>query len=145
MIAEPEKVIEQWFVEPIRRVIVHLEAAKDPESIIKKCRSANKEIGFAINPDTPWTAFEPWFGQADLFLPLGVSPGASGQKPDWDLILGKTAYIRAACPSCIIEADGGVNADTASSAQDAGANILVAGSAIFAAPDIGEAVSNLKK
>ena len=145
MIAEPEKVIEQWFVEPIRRVIVHLEAAKDPESIIKKCRSAGREIGLAINPETSWEVLKPWFGKADLFLPLGVPPGASGQKPDWDIILGKIAAIRQACPSCIIEADGGVNADTASRAQDAGANILVAGSAIFAAPDIGEAVSNLKK
>lgn len=144
MIEEPEKVIDQWIVEPIRRVIVHLEAAKDPELIIKKCRDAGREIGFAVNPETSWELLKPWFSKVDVVLPLGVSPGASGQRSDWDVILGKIAHIRAACPSCIIEADGGVSADTASRARDAGADILVAGSAIFDAPDISSALHRLR-
>lgn len=146
MIAEPEKTIEQWLVGPVRRVIVHLEALSAIEclTIIQKCREAGKEIGLAINPETPWTAFEPWFGKVDLFLPLGVPPGASGQKPDWDTILGKIAHIRQACLSCIIEADGGVDAETASRARGAGANLLVAGSAIFGAADIAEAIQELQ-
>ena len=78
MIAHPDSVIGQWLVEPIRRVIVHLEVAKDPGAMVRVCHEAGKEIGFAINPETPWTAFQPWFGTADLFLPLGVPPGASG-------------------------------------------------------------------
>ena len=145
MIERPEEAIDQWLVEPIRRVIVHLEAAKDPELIFQKCREAGREMGLAINPETPWTAFEPWFGKADLFLPLGVPPGASGQKPDWDLILGKIARIRQACPGCIIEADGGIDKETASRARDAGANLLVAGSAIFGAGDIGRAIADLSQ
>jgi len=145
MIAEPDKVIERWLVEPIKRVIVHLEAAKNPELIIKKCRDAGKEIGFAINPETLWETLKSWFGKIDLVLPLGVTPGASGQKPDWDLILGKIAAIRAACPSCIIEADGGVNRDTASRGRDAGADLLVVGSAIFDASDIKAAIAGLKE
>lgn len=144
MIAEPERMIDQWLVEPIRRVIVHLEAVKDPALIIKKCRDAGREIGFAINPETSWEVFKPWFGKVDLVLPLGVSPGASGQQTDWELILGKIVSIRVACPSCIIEADGGVNLSTASRARDAGADLLVAGSAIFDAPDIAQAITNLK-
>ena len=143
MIERPEDVIDQWLVEPIKRVIVHLEAAKNPELIIKKCCEAGKEIGLAINPNTPWTAFEPWFRKVDLFLPLSVPPGASGQKPDWNLILGKMAAIRQACPLCIIEADGGINIDTASRARDAGASILVVGSAIFDVPDTAAVIQKL--
>ncbi len=147
MVAKPHAVIEQWFISPVRRVIVHLEAMSDIEcrTVTQKCHDAGREIGLAINPETPWIVFEPWFGKADLFLPLGVPPGASGQKPDWDLIAGKIAAIREACPSCIIEADGGVNQETAACAADAGANILVAGSAIFDAPDTAKAIEELKK
>ena len=145
MIAEPDKVIDQWLIEPIKRVIAHVEALADPESLIKKCHDAGREIGFAINPETSWEALLPWFGKVDLVLPLGVTPGASGQKPDWDLILGKIAAIRAACPSCIIEADGGVNRDTASRGRDAGADLLVVGSAIFDASDIKAAIAGLKE
>ncbi|MBI2053672.1 MAG: hypothetical protein HYT41_02920 [Candidatus Sungbacteria bacterium] len=144
MIAEPDKMIAQWLVPPVRRVIVHLEATKNPEALIHQCREAGIEIGLAVNPDTPWTLFEPWFGRADLFLPLGVAPGASGQKPDWDVILGKIAAIRQACPSCIIEADGGVNRETAQDVGAAGANILVAGSAIFEASDIAQSINALR-
>ena len=145
MIERPEAVIDRWLVEPITRVIVHLEAAADPAVIIKKCRDAGREVGLAVNPDTSWTIFEPWFGKADLFLPLGVPPGASGQKPDWDMILEKIAVIRQACPSCIIEADGGVDTENAHSALAAGASILVAGAAIFDAPDIAAALKELQE
>jgi len=145
MIEGPEEILGQWLVEPIRRVIAHLEACLDPQRVIQRCHEVGKEIGFAINPETPWTAFEPWFGKADIFLPLGVPPGASGQKPDWDLILGKIAAIREACPSCIIEADGGINKETASRARDAGANFLVAGSAIFDASNVAAAIQRLQE
>ena len=144
MIADPDGVITQWFVPQVRRIIVHMEAITSPEVIIRQCYEAGKEIGLAINPDTPWTAFEAWFGRVDLFLPLGVPPGASGQKSDWDLILGKIASIRNVCPSCIIEADGGINQKTAAVAVAAGADILVAGSAIFDAPDIATAIHDLQ-
>ena len=145
MVERPEDVIDRWLVAPIDRIIVHLEAMLDTEclTMIRKCHEAAREIGFAINPETSWTAFEPWFGKADLFLPLGVPPGASGQKPDWDMILGKISNIRQACPSCIIEADGGINPETAKGAAEAGANILVAGSAIFDSPDIVQAIALL--
>lgn len=146
MIAKPHEVIDQWLVDPIKRVIVHLEAMLSTEclTVIEKCRAVGKEVGLAINPDTPWTAFEPWFGKADLFLPLGVSPGASGQQANWDLILGKIAAIRQACPSCIIEADGGVNRETVAAVAAAGANLLVAGSAIFDTPNITRAITDLR-
>lgn len=145
MIENPEEVLDQWLVEPVRRVIVHLEAAHDPELIIKKCHDAGREIGFAINPETPWEQFAPWFGKADLFLPLGVSPGASGQQADVEKILDKMLCIRNACPSCILEADGAVTLENASRFLEAGANYLVAGSAIFNSGDIQKTLKDFQQ
>ena len=144
MIEKPEESIDQWLVEPIKRVIVHLEAVKNPELIIRKCRDTGREVGFAINPETPWGVLEPWFGSVDLLLPLGVSPGASGQQPDWERILEKIVHIRKACPGCILEADGGVNRETTPAIIEAGANVLVAGSAIFGSEDIEKAVEQFR-
>ena len=143
MVMEPEKVIEQWFVAPVKRVIVHREAMKDPELIIQKCRSADIEIGFAINPETFWGKLQPWFERVDLLQVLAVSPGPSGQKMGEEAI-DKIRHLRSACPECIIEADGGVNEETGRRAAEAGADILIAGNFIFSSPDIKDAISQLQ-
>lgn len=144
MIAEPEKVIDRWLIKPVRRVIVHMEAMQDPGLIIQKCREAGIEIGFAINPETPWKKLKPWFGKADLIQTLNVHPGSSGQKAFWPETLPKIEHIRKSCPGCIIEVDGGVNEKTAKKAVEAGANILVAGHAIFSAQNIKKTIEELK-
>ena len=166
MVAEPENVIEQWLVVPVKRVIVHIEAMKNPELIIKKCREADVEVGFAINPETPWEKLQPWFGpvkspmpkasadalgrltsnevnKVDMVQVLAVKPGPSGQKMNEDTY-AKIGYIRTACPRCIIEVDGGVNSETARKAVEAGANLLVAGHAIFGSKDVKKAIEELK-
>ena len=143
MVEEPEKIIEQWLVEPIRRIIVHLEAVKNPELVIQKCRAAGREIGFAIRPDTSWKKLKPWCGKVDMFLLLRVPPGASGQEMPSEM-LGEIRDLRAACPQCIIEVDGGVNPETVSRAASAGADLLVAGAAIFNNSDIAQAINDLK-
>lgn len=144
MVSEPEKVIEQWLVAPVKRVIVHLEATKDLELIINKCREARVEIGLAINPETFWGRLKPWFGKVDIYQVLAVHPGPSGQGVDWPEILGKIKHIRERCSSCIIEVDGGINPESAKKAVEAGANLLVSGAYIFASPDIKKAVEELK-
>lgn len=142
MIAEPERAVDAWFTESVKRVIVHWEAMRDPELVIQKCRAAGIEIGFAIRPDTPWEKLKPWLEKIDMACILRVQPGASGQSMPSEM-LGEIAAIRAVCPSCIIEIDGGINLETASRAWDAGADILVVGSAIFDAPDIASAIASL--
>ena len=142
MVENPERVIEQWFVEPVRRVIVHLEAAKNPEVVIQKCHEAGREIGFAIRPDTSWEILKPWCGKVDMFVFLRVPPGASGQEMLSER-LEDIKHLRVACPGCMIEVDGGINLETAARARDAGANLLVAGAAIFSQPDIAQAISSL--
>ena len=164
MVSEPEKILDQWLVKPIKRIIVHLEAVSDMDLIIKKCREAGVEIGLAINPETFWGKLEPWFGPVrsktlkasadvqahrtsngiDLFQVLAVHPGPSGQEVNWPEILGKIRHIREHCPRCIIEVDGGIDPHTYKNAVSVGANILVAGAYIFNSGDIKIAVENLK-
>lgn len=143
MVAEPEKLIDQWLVKPVKRVIVHLEAAKDLDLIIKKCRSAGIEVGLAINPETFWGKLEPWFEKVDIVQVLAVHPGPSGQEVDWPQMLGKIRHIRERCKGCIIEVDGGVNPETAKKAVEVGASLLVAGAYIFDSGDIQNAINNL--
>ncbi len=143
MVNEPEKVINQWLIKPIKRVIVHLEAAKDADLIIKKCREAGIEVGFAVNPETSWENLEPWFEKVDIVQTLAVQPGPSGQELHPD-IYEKIVQIRKLCKKCIIEVDGGINPETAKKAAKSGANLLVAGNYIFNSADIKDAIDSLK-
>ena len=144
MVVEPEKAIEQWFVEPVKRIIVQLEAVKDTDFIIQKCREAGIEIGIAINPETFWGKLQPWCGKVDLFQILAVKPGPSGQKID-EGSFDKIAHLHQNCPGSIIEVDGGIKPDTAKKAIKAGAQLLVAGAYIFNHQDIATAIEELKK
>ena len=143
MVSEPEKVLDQWLITPVKRIIIHLEAVKDLDLIIQKCRSAGVEIGLAISPETIWDKFMPWFGKVDIYQTLAVHPGPSGQEVDWLEILGKIRHIRERCPSCTIEVDGGINPDSARLVKEAGSNLLVVGTYIFKAQNIGDAIKEL--
>lgn len=142
MVAEPEKALDQWLIKPITRVIVHLEAAKDLDLIIKKCREAKVEIGLAINPETFWGKLKPWCGRVDLFQILTVKPGPSGQKID-EGSFDKIAHLRQNCLGSKIEIDGGINHETAKKAKEAGADVLIAGAYIFNSQDIKAAIESL--
>lgn len=144
MVEEPEKIIDTWLVEPVRRVIVHVESMKNPEVIIQKCRDMGKEIGFAIKPETPIDALAPWFDKVDMMQVLGVNPGPSGQRIGQE-IFDKIGALRTVCPRCRIELDGGVNRETIGRAVKAGAGMLVAGSAIFSTLDIEQAIGELRQ
>lgn len=142
MIEKPEEAIENWLASPVKRIIVQLEAVNDLDLIVNKCRKAKIEIGLSINPETFWGKLTPWFGKVDLIQILAVHPGLSGQAIQEDA-LEKVKKVRETCPGCKIEFDGGVNLETAEKIIESGADILVAGSAIFSAPDIGLAIRRL--
>lgn len=143
MLEEPEKIIDQWLVKPIARVIVHLEASRDIDGIIEKCRRMGIACGIAIRPDTSVSALIPWLTKADLIQILAVNPGPSGQEMNPE-IFNKIRHVRSACSSCIIEMDGGINPDTAVLAREAGATLMVSAWYIFSQSDIGKAIEELK-
>ncbi|MDP3770224.1 MAG: hypothetical protein U1A25_02750 [Candidatus Sungbacteria bacterium] len=142
MIEEPERIIDTWLIEPIKRVIVHLEASKDIDMIISRCRRAGIEIGLAIRPDTFWDVLVPWLQKVDLIQVLAVNPGPSGQQMTNEIV-DKVRHLRTACKECILEVDGGINPDTAKRVRAAGASILVSAGYIFSHPDKAEAIREL--
>jgi len=119
------------------RCIVHIELG-DPRPLFEQLRGLGLGVGLVLNPETSVDAVLPYLGEIDLLLFMSVHPGWGGQAfiPE---VLDKLSVARraidAAGSSVEIEIDGGINVDTAPAAAAAGADILVAGSAVFHAPD----------
>lgn len=134
MIADIDERIHDWLRPIVRRIIFHREASHNPDSVIRACRFSNIEAGIAIRPDSSADIVLPYLSKVDVVQTLAVVPGRSGQLfvPD---TLQKISALHSACPACPIEVDGGVNTATATGIVQAGASILVAGSAIFSAKD----------
>lgn len=131
MITEPGK-----YLEPFRRagadtLTVHIEAAPDPRSLLEEIRDLGALAGLALNPPTPLSAIEPYLSSCDIVLAMSVMPGFGGQPFD-ESALAKLRSL-AAHPQChaLLEIDGGVGLGTIGRCAQAGANLLVAGTAIF--------------
>lgn len=128
-------------------IIAHYEALKTPDKIhsfINQARSHKLKVGLAINPRTPAARIKPYLKHIDLALVMTVQPGFGGQKLI-PAVLKKVKQIRQWNKAIDIEVDGGINKDTALPAIKAGANVLVAGNAIFKARTIKEGIKALKK
>ena len=143
MLDDIDTKIEQWLLPNVRRNIFHVEATKNADEIIEKCHVSDISAGISIRPDTVVHKLFPFMGKADLFQTLAVHPGISGQEFD-ESTLDKIALLRMRCAECIIEVDGGVSSENSGLIYEKGANIAVAGSAIFDAPDIEKAIDALK-
>jgi ribulose-phosphate 3-epimerase len=119
------------------RCIVHIELG-DPRPLFDDLRARGVGVGLVLNPPTPVDTVMPYLDQVDLLLVMSVNPGWGGQAfiPDvLDKVAAARAEIDARGLACEIEIDGGINVDTAADAAAAGADILVAGSAVFRADD----------
>ena len=143
MLADIETRVDDWLIAPIKRVIFHLETAKDPYLVIEKCRKAGISVGIAIGPNTDWAKLMPFCGKVDVFQILAVQPGLAGQQ-FIEESLNKITYLKQNCPNTVIEVDGGVNKEVAKRVAEAGADIVNAANYIFGAPDIKKAIEELK-
>lgn len=129
-------------------VTVHIEVYPDPTRIAEKAREQGLAFGLAVNPPTPFEAVEPFVELADMILIMSVNPGFGGQTfiPE---VLSKVRAARRMIDdqglATDIEIDGGITADTAIPAREAGADVFVAGSSIFASPDRVQAVKQLRR
>lgn len=144
MIDDIERRIDDWLIPDVKRIIFHLETAKDPDFVLKKIKDAGKEAGLAIGPNGSWTQLAHFKGKVDFFQILAVYPGLAGQE-----LLEETyeniRQLRKFCESCIIEVDGGVNKENAKKLVEAGADILAAASAIFSAKGGGDIKKNIEE
>ena len=150
MIDRPLRYVEQFCSAGADLVNVHVEA--DSEENIKaallKARSLGKKTGVTIKPKTPAGAVAPYLGLVDLVLVMTVEPGFGGQSFMHDQlpkIAGLRKMLDEAAPQCELEVDGGVDAVTAKLVKEAGANVLVAGSAVFGKADRAAAVRAIRE
>ncbi len=138
MVEEPDKFVNSFLREGADTLIVHQEVLADPRPLLRDIRQRGKKIGLAVNPETPISVLEPYLTEIDLALCMTVHPGYSGQKfvPESPARIRQLRnLINRINPSCELEVDGGINLDTIPAAVRAGANVLVAASAIFDAPE----------
>lgn len=147
MIVNPEKYVERFAEAGAYSVGFHLEAVEDPMPALNLIRKHGVKTCLTINPDIPVSRLEPYLDQVDMVLLMSVYAGYGGQKivPETPERLRRlSAMIRARGLSTLIELDGGVTVDNAAGLFELGADVLVAGSAVFRAPDPLAAIEQLK-
>ena len=134
MIVEPERYIETMASMGADLINFHLEATSDPLEVIQKIRSLGKKVGITIKPATPITALDPYLELVDMVLIMTVEPGFGGQSIMMDCV-EKVRQLRKKVTELNlpldIEVDGGVKESNLEMVLEAGANVIVAGSAIF--------------
>ncbi len=136
MINDPVRYLDDFVKAGADIITIHLESCSDPGTVLREIRRREVRCGLAISPATPVEEIIPYLSQIDMALIMTVVPGFGGQKfmPD---MLEKVRTVRRYANSqklnLNIEVDGGLNAENTPSAVAAGANVIVAGSAIFGA------------
>ena len=148
MIVNPEKYIEAFAAAGAKIITVHAEAVTHLHRILQQIRAAGCLAGVALNPATSPECLRYVLGDFDLALVMTVNPGYGGQKlipACIDKVGEVRAMLNRACIDAIVEVDGGVNLETAPKLVAAGADTLVAGSALFGAPDAKVFIDTLKR
>jgi ribulose-phosphate 3-epimerase len=131
MVTEPESHFRAVAKAGGDSVTFHVEACDDPARAIAHARSLGLGVGVALNPETPVENAVAAAEGADLVLCMSIHPGYSGQAFMTDA-LDRIAQLRALLPSDVrIQVDGGIHSETVAAARDAGADLLVSGSALF--------------
>lgn len=148
MISQPEKYIDEFIKAGADLINIHLEAEGDMTAMIERVKAQGKKAALTIKPATPAEALFPYLPMLDMVLVMSVEPGFGGQSfmpSSLDKVRALRGEIDRLGFDCQIEIDGGVNLKNAPEIVAAGADILVAGSAVFGAEDPAEAIKEFKK
>ena len=148
MIVDPQRYVDDFLKAGADIITIHYESCEDPLSVIRYIKSKEAKAGLAIKPATPAEAIFPLLGEVDMLLVMTVEPGFGGQKMMPDM-LEKVRAIRTYANehgiNVDIEVDGGLTADNTKFATEAGANVIVAGSAVFNAPKASDIIRAMKQ
>lgn len=143
MICDPVRFVGDFRDAGADSITFHLEAADDPAAVIRAIRACGCRVGVAVKPATPVEALFPYLDTIDMALVMTVEPGFGGQSFMTDC-LNKIRALRTECAkrgiALDIQVDGGITDSTVASAAAAGANVFVAGSAVFHSPDPQETI-----
>ncbi len=147
MVEHPETHIETFAEAGADIITFHWEAARHHHRIIQQIKAAGCKVGIALNPGTPLAMIEEILPNVDMVLIMTVNPGFGGQKfieSQLEKIHMLYHTIKDMGFTCDIEVDGGINAETSKLVQEAGANVLVAGSAVYGAEDVAAAIKGIR-
>lgn len=138
MIEQPDDWVDRYVDAGAAYLVIHVEAAREVSATLARIRTRGAKAGITLNPDTPVEAILPYLDEVDLALVMSVNPGFGGQK-FIESAIGKLQRLRkeidARHLAVEIEVDGGVKLDNVRRVVEAGASVVVAGSAVFESPD----------
>lgn len=147
MIIEPEKYVERFVKAGSAMVSFHVNATKDPDAVLSQIKSLGAKAGLVINPDLPVESLFPYLKNCDFVMLMSVFAGFGGQKfieDTYSRVEALKAEIKAQGLDIPIEVDGGVSAANSAALVKAGAEILVAGSAVFKAEDPAAVIAQMR-
>lgn len=147
MVENPEKYIEDFKKAGADQIVVHAEATKHLHRCIQQIKAGNMKASVALNPATPLAAVEEILPYVDMVLLMTVNPGFGGQsfiKTMVPKVRRLAEMIKEHDLAVDIQVDGGINDKTAKLVTAAGANILVAGSYVYGAEDVAQAIASLR-
>ena len=147
MIMDPIRYIDNFVKAGADLITFHYESCEDQMAVINKIRAAGKKAAISLKPATPAEVLKPFLPYLDMVLIMTVEPGFGGQKFMMDMMAKVSevrAMIREGGYDIDVQVDGGINAETTKVAAAAGANVLVAGSSIFGAPDAEKVIADIR-
>ncbi|AKT51727.1 ribulose-phosphate 3-epimerase [Arsenicicoccus sp. oral taxon 190] len=147
MIEDPDRWAPEYVEAGAGSATFHVEAARDPRALARALRAAGGRAGMALKPGTPWAPYAELLPDLDMVLVMTVEPGFGGQRFMADQ-MPKVREVREAVRrhggEVWIQVDGGVSASTIEQCAEAGADVFVAGSAVYGAEDAAAAVTELR-
>ena len=147
MIDNPDRYIDTFVKAGADIITIHYESCENQREVLKMIREAEKKAAISIKPMTPAFVLDPLLPYLDMILVMTVEPGFGGQKFMEDTmedVRMLRAMIKEAGYHIDIQVDGGINAETAAIAAEAGANVFVAGSAVFKAKATKKAIADIR-
>jgi len=147
MVINPENLVESFAKAGADMITFHIEATNDVQSVIDLIKATGTQVGLSIKPSTELSEIEPFYDQLDLILVMSVEPGFGGQgyiESSTDRVKIIKARLKELClqDRVLIEVDGGIKLHNAKKVIDAGADVLVAGSAVFGTNDPAQTIKD---
>ena len=147
MVINPENLVESFAKAGADMITFHVEATNDGQSVIDLIKATGTQVGLSIKPSTELSEIEPYYDQLDLILVMSVEPGFGGQgyiESSTDRVKIIKARLKELClqDRVLIEVDGGIKLHNAKKVIDAGADVLVAGSAVFGTNDPAQTIKD---
>ncbi|HMP71744.1 MAG TPA: ribulose-phosphate 3-epimerase [Kiritimatiellia bacterium] len=144
MVTHPQDVLDAFVAAGSEMIQIHVESRCEPGEVLAAIRELGLKNAIVLNPETPAESVRPYLDQVDEVLIMSVHPGFGGQS-FMPSALGKIATLRAWAPDLNLSVDGGVGPETIGACASAGANLFIAGTALFRHPDLAAGIRELRE